>query len=94
MNIKELETQVNELDSQFSSYHSLTESQFRLINDNLESINKKLDNHLVHSFADMCTKMTELQINQKWAFIIGGTVLGALMSTNAFLLKHLFTLLT
>lgn len=87
MNTKELEIQ-------FENYHSLTEQQFKLINDNLQSINKKLDNHLTHSFADMCDKMTEMKINQKWTFIIGGSVLGALMGTNAFLLKHLFTLLT
>ena len=82
------------LKSEFDNYHSLTEQRFLFINDNLKSINLKLDNHLVHSFADICKEVIKLKTNQKWAFAIGFFVLGSLMGINAYLLKHLFIILT
>jgi len=74
----------------FENYHSLTESQFRIVNDNIKSFKSEIqnlkDNHLAH----LDNKVTKIGTNQEWLiksyWIIAGASISSLVTAISILI--------
>jgi hypothetical protein len=90
----ELQSQCVIIDRKFEMYDTKLDGFKTEVGRHFEKIETNELVHLKADINDLTNKVDIFANNQKWAFLIGGTIITLFMGANAYLLKHLFTLLT